>query len=88
MHRCFDGLPPRKRGVNYFSDGPYLGDTLFAIPTSVKNKLEREKAEEIESGKNIFGGMERQAFSTINQSIEFGGMSERNKFQEIPSIFS
>jgi hypothetical protein len=29
LHRCFDGLPPRKRGLNYFSDGPYLGDTLF-----------------------------------------------------------
>lgn len=65
LHRCFDGLPPRKRGINYFSDGPYLGDTLFAIPTSVKNKL--EKADEIESGKNIFGsGMDRQALSTIN----------------------
>lgn len=29
LHRCFDGLPPRKRGLNYFADGPYLGDTLF-----------------------------------------------------------
>jgi hypothetical protein len=29
LHRCFDGLPPRKRGLNYFSDGPYLGDTLY-----------------------------------------------------------
>lgn len=29
LHRCYDGLPPRKRGLNYFSDGPYLGDTLY-----------------------------------------------------------
>jgi hypothetical protein len=29
LHRCFDGLPPRKRGLNYFADGPYLGDTLY-----------------------------------------------------------
>ena len=29
LHRCFDGLPARKRGLNYFSDGPYLGDTLY-----------------------------------------------------------
>jgi hypothetical protein len=29
LHRCFDGINPRKRGPNYFNDGPYLGDTLF-----------------------------------------------------------
>ncbi len=29
IHRCYDGLIPRKRGVNYFADGPYLGDTLY-----------------------------------------------------------
>ena len=29
LHRCYDGLGPRKRGLNYFSDGPYLGDTLY-----------------------------------------------------------
>ena len=29
LHRCYDGLPSRKRGLNYFSDGPYLGDTLY-----------------------------------------------------------
>jgi hypothetical protein len=29
IHRCVDGLPPRKRGLNYFSDGPYVGDTLY-----------------------------------------------------------
>lgn len=29
LHRCFDGLPQRKRGLNYFADGPYLGDTLY-----------------------------------------------------------
>ncbi len=29
LHRCYDGLIPRKRGVNYFADGPYLGDTLY-----------------------------------------------------------
>ncbi len=31
LHRCYDGLPTRKRGLNYFSDGPYLGDTLYDI---------------------------------------------------------
>lgn len=25
IHRAYDGLPPRKRGVNYFDDGPYFG---------------------------------------------------------------
>ncbi len=29
VHRCFDGVAPRKRGAFYFSDGPYLGDTLY-----------------------------------------------------------
>lgn len=29
LHRCFDGMPLRKRGLNYFADGPYLGDTLY-----------------------------------------------------------
>lgn len=29
LHRCFDGMAPRRRGLNYFSDGPYLSDTLF-----------------------------------------------------------
>jgi hypothetical protein len=29
LHRCFDGVAPRKRGDNYFYDGPYLGDTLY-----------------------------------------------------------
>jgi hypothetical protein len=29
LHRCYDGLPPRKRGLNYFCDGPYIGDTLY-----------------------------------------------------------
>ncbi len=29
LHRCCDGRPPRKRGLNYFQDGPYLGDTLY-----------------------------------------------------------
>ncbi len=29
IHRCVDGLPPRKRGLNYFSNGPYVGDTLY-----------------------------------------------------------
>ena len=26
IHRAFDGLPSRKRGVAYFDDGPYIGE--------------------------------------------------------------
>jgi len=25
LMRCADGLPRRKRGLDYFQDGPYLG---------------------------------------------------------------
>jgi len=40
LHRCFDGLPPRKRGSNYFYDGPYFGDTLYKVQPYVKFRLE------------------------------------------------
>lgn len=40
LHRCFDGLPPRKRGLNYFNDGPYLGDTLYAVQPYLKCKVD------------------------------------------------
>ena len=40
IHRCFDGLQPRKRGPNYFSDGPYLGDTLYSAQPFLKYKCE------------------------------------------------
>lgn len=39
LHRCFDGLPPRKRGNNYFYDGPYVGDTLHSVQPNLKLKL-------------------------------------------------
>jgi len=29
IHRYADGLPERKRGEYYFSDGPYYGSTLY-----------------------------------------------------------
>jgi hypothetical protein len=25
LRRCYDGLPQRRRGLDYFADGPYLG---------------------------------------------------------------
>ena len=40
LHRCFDGLPPRKRGQNYFADGPYLGDTLYSVQPYIKYKID------------------------------------------------
>lgn len=40
LHRCFDGLAPRKRGPNYFRDGPYVGDTLYQVQPYLKHKIQ------------------------------------------------
>lgn len=40
LHRCFDGMAPRKRGPNYFSDGPYVGDTLYQVQPYLKHKIQ------------------------------------------------
>jgi hypothetical protein len=39
LHRCFDGVIPRKRGPNYFNDGPYLGDTLYNEQPYIKSRI-------------------------------------------------
>ena len=35
IHRFHDGLPPRKRGPNYHSDGPYLGKRHKVLDNSI-----------------------------------------------------
>eukprot|EP00347_Sterkiella_histriomuscorum_P018003 403347156 len=91
LHRCFDGLAPRKRGPNYFSDGPYIGDTLYQVQPYLKHKIQymnQQSTKESSLGKELSKlNQGNQGISTINQSIEFGGMTDR-KFQEIPSILS
>ncbi|CDW89619.1 UNKNOWN [Stylonychia lemnae] len=95
LHRCFDGLQPRKRGPNYFHDGPYLGDTLYKVQPYMRYR-NQNGSNNINGTKDSSIGKELmklnkadQCISTINQSLEFGGgLTDRHRFQEIPSLLS
>lgn len=79
LHRCFDGLPPRKRGLNYFKDGPYLGDTLYDTTEKTVEKVEHPQKVE-----------EKKPMDTImnaDLANKIDGLLEKSKYQELPSIF-
>lgn len=75
IHRCFDGINPRKRGPNYFSDGPYMGDTLFYEQPYIKYKLQKNEDE--------------SSFKKHEESIRKVGESIENRIRQktAPKIY-
>ena len=81
LHRCFDGLPPRKRGLNYFQDGPYLGDTLYE-ETKPKPEILQPLVQN-----TINQDVKVAPVREDNIAKKIDGLIEKSKYQDLPSIF-
>lgn len=69
LYRCFDGLPPRRPGTEYHSDGPYVGRLhQFGLNTLQSNIAWRSSIE------NSFN----QTFGSIDSPRKFNEPMSRN----------